>query len=43
VMPEYAQAPGTICETPNGKVCTVAPAPINSRCQCSGTYGRIVR
>ena len=43
VMPEYAQAPGTVCETPNGSVCTVPPAPINSRCQCSGSYGVIVR
>jgi hypothetical protein len=43
VMPEIAQSPGTVCETPNGSVCTVAPQPINSRCQCSGGYGRIVR
>jgi hypothetical protein len=38
-----AQQYGTVCQTPQGSVCTVAPQPINSRCECGGTYGLIVR
>lgn len=36
------QSTGTICETPAGS-CRVRPLPINSRCQCGGTTGTIVR
>ena len=38
-----AQQYGTVCQTPQGSVCTVAPQPMNSRCECSGTFGLIVR
>lgn len=38
-----AQQYGTVCQTPQGAVCTVAPAPMNSRCDCGGTFGLIVR
>jgi hypothetical protein len=38
-----AQQYGTVCQTPQGSVCTVAPQPINSSCLCGGSYGLIVR
>ena len=38
-----AQQYGTVCQTPEGSICTVAPQAINSRCQCGQTYGLIVR
>lgn len=41
--PQLAQPRGTVCETPDGRICTVAPQPLNSRCQCGQSYGRIVR
>jgi hypothetical protein len=40
---QLSQQYGTVCQTPQGSVCTVAPQPINSSCQCGGTYGLIVR
>lgn len=51
--PAYSQAPdlrqrlaqqfGTVCQTPQGAVCTIAPQPINSRCVCGQDYGVVVR
>jgi hypothetical protein len=38
-----AQQYGTVCQTPQGSVCTVAPQAMNSRCECGGTFGLIVR
>lgn len=38
-QPQY----GTVCQTPGGNICTVNPVPINSRCDCGGTYGVVVR
>lgn len=34
---------GRVCETPSGTVCTVKADSINSRCECDGSVGRIVR
>jgi len=34
---------GRVCETPSGTVCKVKADTINSRCECDGSVGRIVR
>jgi hypothetical protein len=42
-LERLAQQLGTVCQTPQGIVCTVAPQPVNSRCDCQGSYGIVVR